>query len=423
MRAAAVGAGTARRSAALLLVLTACSAPAPPAQDAHLTRDDRLPTAMVMIEGDSQLVPAAGRADARPTVVLHDAHGRPVAGVPVAFMAADGGWVADAHVVTGDDGLAATTWYVGPRAGAAYRLTATAGALQAEFTARTTTPSPGTSYFGSDGYVEYVPGDLPIIISVPHGGSLTPDALPDRAGAVITVGDAHTEELAREIADAFMRRTGSRPTLVISRLHRRKLDPNRAVDEAAQDAPPAMLAWREYHAFIEAARASLVHAGVPGVYIDLHGHGHDAQRLELGYLLSGRDLALSEATLNSPAYTARSSLRALLERTPGTSHADLLRGPFSLGSLFERHGYPAVPSASLPDPGLAPFYSGGYSVARHASRDGALIAGVQIEVNRTGARDSPANRRAFAAAFAAVLLEFSARWLDQGMSRAVVGGR
>jgi hypothetical protein len=39
---------------------------------------------------------------------------------------------------------------------------------------------PGVSYFGRSNYIQYVAGDLPMIISAPHGGSLTPSEIPDR---------------------------------------------------------------------------------------------------------------------------------------------------------------------------------------------------------------------------------------------------
>ncbi|MGB8168224.1 MAG: hypothetical protein WCF18_12075, partial [Chthoniobacteraceae bacterium] len=41
--------------------------------------------------------------------------------------------------------------------------------------------TPGKSYFGQDNYIEYIAGDLPLIISSPHGGREKPDEFPDRA--------------------------------------------------------------------------------------------------------------------------------------------------------------------------------------------------------------------------------------------------
>jgi hypothetical protein len=86
--------------------------------------------------------------------------------------------------------------------------------------------------------------------------------------------------------------------------------------------------------------------------------------------------------------------------------ASLIRGPLSLGTLFEGQGFPAVPSQSQPDPGGEPFFSGGYSTARHGSRDGSAISGVQIECNYNGVRESAPSRQAFAEALADILPVF-----------------
>ena len=34
--------------------------------------------------------------------------------------------------------------------------------------------------FGTNEYVEYLPGSLPVVIGAPHGGSLKPEDMPDR---------------------------------------------------------------------------------------------------------------------------------------------------------------------------------------------------------------------------------------------------
>jgi hypothetical protein len=38
---------------------------------------------------------------------------------------------------------------------------------------------PGNTYYDSTGYVKYIAGNLPLIISAPHGGSLEPTSIPD----------------------------------------------------------------------------------------------------------------------------------------------------------------------------------------------------------------------------------------------------
>ncbi len=44
-------------------------------------------------------------------------------------------------------------------------------------------------------YIEYIAGDLPIILSAPHGGDMVPEEIPDRTQGT-TVRDSRTEELA-----------------------------------------------------------------------------------------------------------------------------------------------------------------------------------------------------------------------------------
>src|SRR5688572_32407058 len=109
--------------------------------------------------------------------------------------------------------------------------------LAAPATAQTFVP--GTPVFGANGYIEYIPGNLPIIVSAPHGGALIPAAIPLRTAAACgeddfsTVRDLNTEELARAIQAAFYGRTGKYPHIIINRLHRNRLDANRPVEGAA----------------------------------------------------------------------------------------------------------------------------------------------------------------------------------------------
>jgi len=269
--------------------------------------------------------------------------------------------------------------------------------------------TPGQTYFSPNGYVEYRCGDLPLVISVPHGGALVPADIPDRTcnDPVYDV-DANTAELGDAIDSVFAVADGCRPHMVINHLARRKLDTNRNLVDGACGDPQAALAWQAFHDFIDSAKARVEEISGKGFYLDLHGHGHTVQRLELGYLLYEDELALSDATLNTSTYINYSSIRSLaLENQLDLSHADLLRGPLALGTRLADVGYPSVPSQQDPFPLQGqPYFSGGYNTARHGSYNGGSIDGVQVECNFSGVRDSPANRADFAVSLRAALTTF-----------------
>jgi hypothetical protein len=174
----------------------------------------------------------------------------------------------------------------------------------------------------------------------------------------------------------------------------------------------------EYHSFIEAAKHAVVAEHGTGFYIDLHGHGHPIQRLELGYLLSSSTLALTDEALDAPAHENESGIRMLSQASPAT-FAEIVRGPASLGALFEAEGFPSVPSPSAPGPDGAPYFTGGYNTERHGSRHGGPISGVQLEANYIGVRDTQANRERFAAALAAVLDEYLEAHAAEGLGEAL----
>ena len=268
-------------------------------------------------------------------------------------------------------------------------------------------PDPGKAAFGRNQYIEYLAGDLPLVISAPHGGREQPEEIPDRTDGVLQA-DTNTQELIRAVGDEIHARTGHRAHLIICRLARRKLDCNREVVEAAAGSAVAEQAWKEYHAFIEQACATAIARFGKAFFIDLHGQSHKDQRIELGYLHTVETLALADAELNAPAVVAASSLRLLAARSK-QPYAELLRGPRSLGALLEAQGFPATPSPARPVP-VVPYFNGGYTVRRHTGGS-APIAGLQIESNLKGIRDSAANREKFARALVSVLDPFLAeRW-------------
>ncbi|WP_433410214.1 FIMAH domain-containing protein [Saccharomonospora azurea] len=275
---------------------------------------------------------------------------------------------------------------------------------------------PGTSYFGENGYIEYVAGNLPVIFTAPHGGSLTPDAIPARSSetcgsGTVTQTDLNTQDLARQIQQAFFAKTGKYPHVVVNRLARSRLDANRDIGEAACGNTPAEQAWRDYHDFIDAAKADVLAEFGRGWYTDLHGHGHTVRRLELGYQLTADTLRLSDSELDAtPTHEQSASLRTFSEESP-LSFSALLRGPTALGTALAEAGYPSVPSRQDPAPKASePYFTGGYNTARHACSNGGHLCGVQIEAHYAGVRDTPTNRADFASAIADVYPDFLAQF-------------
>jgi hypothetical protein len=250
----------------------------------------------------------------------------------------------------------------------------------------------------ASGFIRDWPGELPIVLSVPHDGAAKPADIPDRTSGV-TVRDSYAAALAHALRDALRERYGAAPQLIICELSRKKVDCNREIGEGAAGQPKAAQVWREYHASIDEAEASVLARSKHGLYLDLHSHGHPKPRIEIGYLLKASELRLSDERLDSDkSVAARSSIRWLSQRTTA-KFSELLRGETSLGGLFAARGVPSVPSPRevllLDDP----YFNGAYDIEAHGSRDKSQLDAAQLEVPGP-MRDTPAHRAATAQAIA-----------------------
>ena len=268
-------------------------------------------------------------------------------------------------------------------------------------------PVAETPRVSASGFIRYWPGELPIVLSVPHDGAAKPADIPDRTSGV-TVRDSYAAALAHALRDALRTRFGKAPQLVVCELSRKKVDCNREIAEGAAGQPKAEQVWREYHAFIDEAEAAVLARLKHGLYLDIHSHGHPKPRIEIGYLLKGSELRLADERLDAdPAVAARSSIRWLSQRTPA-KFSELLRGETSLGGLFAARGVPSVPSPRevllLDDP----YFNGAYDIAAHGSRDKSQLDAAQLEVPGP-MRDTPAHRAATAQAIAESLDVYFAR--------------
>ena len=123
-------------------------------------------------------------------------------------------------------------------------------------------------------------GDLPIILSAPHGGSLpipgvavrTGEGLPEGGRGFVPERDAGTEELAQQIADAIEKLFGKKPYFVIARSNRKFLDPNRPPEIAYEDAD-AKPVYDAYHSTLTEYCREVQTKFRKGLLLDIHGQG------------------------------------------------------------------------------------------------------------------------------------------------------
>lgn len=79
----------------------------------------------------------------------------------------------------------------------------------------------GQSYFGSGNHIEYIPGNSPIIIVVPHGGRINPDSLPIVKDRDVDNG---TFETSYFLSDSIVSQSDSLwPQRIINHLHPSKM--------------------------------------------------------------------------------------------------------------------------------------------------------------------------------------------------------
>ncbi len=132
-------------------------------------------------------------------------------------------------------------------------------------------------------YTEFETGNIPLIISVSHGGSLDCESIPQRPMGIFGI-DKGTIELSKELCEYITIKFKNenlgfkRPSCIISKICRSKIDLNRNKDEAYnQDSFFAREIYEFYHNKIKEWIFENINAYNRSILIDIHGFEREAR--------------------------------------------------------------------------------------------------------------------------------------------------
>lgn len=126
-------------------------------------------------------------------------------------------------------------------------------------------------------YVEFQKGTVPLIISVPHGGTLECKNVPKRSQGILGI-DGRTVEIARMLIERVkfkfieLNLENKTPSYVISKVRRSKIDLNREKTEAfIQSSIIAKKIYNTYHKKIKEFVMGNLKFFARSLLIDIHG--------------------------------------------------------------------------------------------------------------------------------------------------------
>jgi Secretion system C-terminal sorting domain len=237
---------------------------------------------------------------------------------------------------------------------------------------------PGASYYGINNYIEYIAGDMPIIIVAPHAGELEPSILPN-----INTRDEDngTMELALYMADSLRFKSGGcRPHIIINHLNPNKLNPVYSEADsvtAAGTNPLALHALRDFHLFIQIAHDKVTADWGKGHYFELHGNGTSEEWNMIGLGVSKNYLGLPDSVIMT---RVNYSTVKHLCTVGGANFLEVLKGETSLGGMLAVRGWKSAPSPSHPSPpDSVTFFYAGHNTWRYGSKNSGTIDATHLE--------------------------------------------
>jgi N-formylglutamate amidohydrolase len=215
-------------------------------------------------------------------------------------------------------------------------------------------------------------GEIPIILSAPHGGSRSISGVPARKGETakqfVTVTDTNTHRLTQALAAALEKKWG-KPTVTIAHFSRRYLDANRPAEDA-YESESAKPIYDAYHESLRKAVERTREKWGRGLLLDIHGQAAEKATLFRG-TANGQTCSL------------------LLERLG----PDGLMGKEGLLGRLHDKGY-----LIHPEPGSKAKedsrYSGGHIVRTYGASGGTGIDAVQFELGGDFRKESTIQKTA-----------------------------
>lgn len=222
--------------------------------------------------------------------------------------------------------------------------------------------------------IEVRKGDLPIILTAPHGGRTpipdTPTRKGDGISRFVAVRDDNTAELTEALAKAIEKRLGARPYIILARFERKFADANRTAAEAYEH-PNAKPHYDAFHAAVKEATSEVKVRWGRGLLIDVHGQATTPDGIYRGT----RD---------------GNAVRDLMKREGDAA----VVGPKSVFGLLSAAGYLTLPEKPATGIGTETRYNGGYITDAYGSHRDTSIDAIQMEFGSTLRRKDRLNKTA-----------------------------
>lgn len=198
-------------------------------------------------------------------------------------------------------------------------------------------------------------GNLPVLITAPHGGRVKIDGVSKRSSPSATFAwDHSTDRLTHAVSDELKNLTGVKPYIVVAKFHRDQIDGNRSSSDAYEDARAKPI----YDAFQKQIDDYLVEMkqryGDDIIHFDIHGQAKNRNIIYRG-------------TRN------RSLVSPLIEK----KGEDAFTGPYSVLGQLEGKRYTIYPANNERSEREYGPFTGGYIVGHYGKKFG--IPSIQLE--------------------------------------------